>query len=340
LNQADSSTRKSAFTQLPAHSTRAAQLTNPSLDQPEYEANIKSYAWKERRDDRGFSLDFELSHSKSMAFNFSEWLKSNGEGSNSATATLIGKSGRRLQLRKPEAFLAEQVLTQPKVQEWVRTHASICFKSKLGRQKWKCPEIWLCTDVQLVTGGDVQIGNSKSSKVGGGAGGDPGPLFGAPPGVAKVGVEGSYEHSESIGNDFGYDDERVWAAQFMEVTIEYGSEEDAALTFKENRAIPKTVLKFGLKQIEDLAARGIRSGTGEDPSAEMMPNLIGRVTVTGSDNVMEEESDGDCPDIVLNDVPYVSAAQDVHWEMYKEYSLYLAQAAARRRSQSPETARQ
>ncbi|KAF2417677.1 hypothetical protein EJ08DRAFT_684027 [Tothia fuscella] len=304
------------------------------LGPDEYESNIRKYAWKERRDDRGFSLDFELSNSNSMGVNFSEWLKFNGEHNKTSKATLVGKSGRRLQIRKPEKFLKDEVIKQNEVQEWIRTHASICFKGKFGHHKWKCPEIWMCTGVQLVTGGDVQTGNSKGSKIGGGAGGDPGPLVGAPPGVLKVGVEGSHENSETIGTDFGYDDERVWAAQFMEISIEYGNEEDPALTEKEKRSLPRTILNLNLQQIEDLAARGIRSGVKEDQKASTTPCLVGRVTVK---ETLDDDDEGEeaCPDLVVSDIPYVMAAHDVHWDMYKECSMYLDVAAARKRSQSP-----
>lgn len=275
-----------------------------------------------------------MAKDSSFALKFSDWVKVEADANSSLKATLEGKSGRRLKIKKPETFLRDEVIKQEGVQEWIRTHASISYKGLFGHHKWKAPEIWMVTGVQLVTGGDVQAGTKASTHGGAGAGGDAGLAFGAPPGVAAVSAEASHGHSEEATNGYGYDDERVWAAQFMEVTIEYGDDEDHTLTAQDGKLIPKTIARFKLEDIADLRARGIRASRdirvqANGKSTPKPPKPIGRVTV--AETTEEDELD----DIHVDDMPYIHALAGTEWDIYNECSQYLADAQSRQRSISP-----
>jgi len=308
-----------------------------SLEQEEYEEHVSKWIRREQKDERGCSLDFELSKDTSLALKFSDLMKAEGNANSTVTATLEGKSGRRLKIKKPEKFLRDEVMAQEGVQEWIRTQASISFKGHFGMHKFKAPEIWMVTGIQLITGGDVHVGSSRSVSGTVGASADVGPAFGAPPGLASIGAEASHGHNSEANNAYGYDDERVWAAQFMEVKIEYGSAEDKTLKTKDNSLVPATITTFQLEDIADLRARGIRASPNLRAQANGQtyvkpPKPVARVVVSGED---EEESDSEDDEIQLGDQPYIKMLKNTDWEMYNECSQYLADARTRRRSITP-----
>lgn len=288
------------------------------MDQDEYESLIKPYSWKEQRDDRGVSLDFAISKETAAGFHFSEWLHLEGEATGKVAAVLEGEAGRRLKLRSPQKFLKEKVMSQEGCDEWIRTQASISFKGKFGHHKWKAPEIWMVTGLQLVRGGDVYAAGSRDKKFEAGVGGDPSLAAGLPPGTLKIKAEAGRETSEEANNGYGFDDERVWAAQFMEIGIEYGDDDDPALQ-KQQRAkdmLPKTIADFRLKDIADLKARGIRGLRVE--SDAKVPKPRGRVIID------ENAEDPEDPDgVEMDELPYVHAMKDTSWDDYNDCARYL-----------------
>jgi hypothetical protein len=290
------------------------------LDQAEYEERIKPWIWKEQKDERGFSLDFQVTKDNSMGLKLSDIVKGEANAGSTVSAVLEGKSGRRLKIKKPEKFLRDEVITQTRVQEWIRTQASIAFKGHFGMHKFKAPEIWMVTGVQLVTAGDVQVGSSRSVGASISAHVDPGLAFGAPPGLASVGVHASHNHGSEANHGYGYEDERVWAAQFMEVKIEYGDEEDKTVKAKENKLVPATISTFRLEDIADLKARGIRATQRQRVE---VPKLIGRIVV---EDVDDDDADAESDDLHLSDQPYVEVLKDTDWDMYDECSKYLRDA--------------
>lgn len=311
------------------------------LEQDDYEEHVKKWTRKEQKDEGGCSLDFELSKDTSVALKFSDVLKAEASANSTITATLKGESGRRLKIKKPEKFLREEVIAQEGVQEWIRTQASISFKGHFGMHKFKAPQIWMVTGIQLITGGDVQVGSSRH--VGGklGASGDAGAAFGAPPGMASIGAEAGHGRGSEANNGYSYDDERVWAAQFMEVKIEYGAEEDEALT-KEHKLVPATISTFQLEDIADLKARGIRTNQKQRADSNgqttvKIPKLVGRLVVGNEDD--EDSISEDSDDVQISDHPYIENLKDTDWDMYDECSKYLRDVEMTAVSVSPEPVR-
>ena len=313
--------------------------------QAEYEKAIEPWSTKPQIDTKGYGINFELSKETSMSVKFSEWIKAEGGDDGKVTAILEGDSGRRLRIKeyvnfhkcdqmclgtkcslRTDSFLEESVMKQPGIDKWIRTQASISRKAFFGHQ-FKAPKIWLVTGVQLVTNGDVHTGSSRHTKLGFGAGVDVGLLAGGPPGVGAVEVEGGHEHNAQAGNHFGYEGERVWAAQFMEVSFEFSSTPDP--TDKDH---PKTIAKFQLEDIADLKARGLRAGQdvrlqAEGHSIRPPPPLVARITFAKDRiNVAEKESKA----IQIDDHPYVTSMKDTDWESYNECLKFLADADAER----------
>jgi len=296
----------------------------PSLKQEEYDEHVAPWLRDEQLDERGFRLEFQITSNTSLALQFSDLLKAEGSGHSTTTATLIGASGRRLKIKSPEKFLKEEVIKQPGAQEWIRNQASILFSGWFGNN-FKAPEIWMVTGVQLVTRGNVHVGSSKSISGTLGASGDPGAALGIPPGLTKVGSEARHGHGSEANSGYGYSGERVWAAQFMKVKIEYGTKEDKTLKSLTHKAVPATILSLELEDIADLGARGIR-GTEkerEDANGQMFvkpPKPIGRIVVD------EEEDDSDSDGIKLGDEEYVNSLSGTNWEMHDEALKYLRDA--------------
>lgn len=300
-----------------------------SLDQTQYEEHIKNWTQREQKDERGCRLDFQVSKDSSLAFKFSDLLKAEASANSTIAATLEGKSGRRLKIKKPGQFLRDEVITQDGIQEWIRTQASIAFKGFFGKNKFKAPEIWMVTGVQLVTEGDVFVGSSRSISNTLGASGDPGISFGAPPGMTAIGGEMSYAQGSEANNGYGYEGERVWAAQFMEVKIVYGSEEDKSLKTIGDEPAPATILAFPLVDIADLKSRGIRATQKQRADAQgrplaKLPELVGRIV---ADDIkakdIEDDTSTEDSDIGLGDRFYMESVENTDWEMYDEHTKYL-----------------
>lgn len=203
--------------------------------------------------------------------------------------------------------------------EWIRTQASISYKGKFGYNKWKAPEVWMVTGLQLVSGGDVYAAGSRDKKFEGGVGADPSLAAGLPPGTLKVKAEAGQARGEEANTGYGYEDERVWAAQFMEIELEYGDDDDPALQKRERSKdlLPKTIADFRLKDIADLGAKGIR---GQKTEAELTRPPRRRARIIADE---EAEIPEDAGAIQLDEVPYVSALKGTSWADYNECSRYL-----------------
>lgn len=302
-------------------------LISISLKQNQYEQRIEPWTWEEQKDG-DLSLDFQLSNDSSMAIKFSDFVKAEASANSTVAAVLEGKSGRRLKLKKPVKFLRDEVIAQEGAQEWIRTQASISFKAKFGRPKFKAPEIWMVTGVQLVTEGNVKVGSSKSISTTVGGSGDPGAAFGAPPGTTAIGAEVSHGRESEANTGYSHKDERVWAAQFMEIKIDFGTEADKDLKSKENKPLPAAISTFKLEDIADLKARGIRATQQQRADAngqpfQKSPELVGRIVIGNAND--EDDDSSDSGDIQIGEDSYVGGLDldDADWEMYDECSNYL-----------------
>jgi hypothetical protein len=233
-----------------------------------------------------------------------------------------------LKIKKPEKFLRNEVITQEGAEEWIRTQASISFKARFGLPRFKAPEVWMVTGVQLITGGNVQVGSSRSISGTVGGSGDPGAAFGAPPGTTAIGAEASHGHDSEANTGYSHKDERVWAAQFMEIKFDFGTEADKELKSKERKPLPATISTFRLEDIADLKARGIRATQQQRADAngqpfEKTPDLVGRIVTNSVDD--EDDNSSDCGDIQISENSYLEglSLNDADWEMYNECSKYL-----------------
>ena len=209
-------------------------------------------------------------------------------------------------------------MAQEGCDEWIRTQASISYKGKFGYNKWKAPEVWMCTGLQMVTGGDVYAAGMRDKRFDGAIGVDPSLAAGLPPGTLKVKAEVGHAQGEEAKTTFGFEDERVWAAQFMEIDLEYGDDNDPALQKRERAKdlLPKTIADFRLRDIADLGAKGVR-GVRTNVDAVRPPKRRARILV--DEDAETSEDDG----IQLDEIPYAEALHGTSWADYNECSRYL-----------------
>ncbi|KAJ4297942.1 hypothetical protein N0V90_005841 [Kalmusia sp. IMI 367209] len=297
-------------------------------DQADYETHIRKYTRREELDAKGFSVQFQRSKLKSADISFASFIGLGANRENATTVTLSGTSGRRVKIRRPEAF-CEEVFRQDGVERWIRKHASLAYKSKHGKNRWTAPELWLVTGVQYLTGGEFHFEDNSSNKANAHAGADVGAAANLPPGVLKAQAEARRERKNGAQNEFGHEDERVWAAQFMPVKIEFGTAVDDELSTGRT-SFPKTIAHFHLEDVPDLTLQGFRASQEQaDGERDPPPELIARITGdVESQRVEEANGEGDDEDdsdggIVIDDGPYVHALQNANWAMYEEGMKYL-----------------
>jgi hypothetical protein len=312
------------------------KFNNLSLaKQSDYETHISKFTRREEIDAKGFSVKFQRSHMRSAGLDFSTFLGLGSKRENSVTVTLSGTSGRRVRIRRPEAFL-EEVLKQDGVEQWIRTHATLKHKSKYGNHAWTAPELWLVTGVQYLTGGEYEFEDNATNELSAHGGADIGAAAGGPAGVAKLQAEARHERANGAQNGFGHEDERVWAAQFMTVKIDFGAQASDPSLSSERSWVPKTIKTIYLEDVKDLEFQGVRAS--REQADEETPELVARITTTAGkrDEGISEEEDSASEEeegFVVDDGPYVIALQNANWEMYNKYNNYLAQRAAQRTRQ-------
>ncbi|KAE9975499.1 hypothetical protein EG328_003158 [Venturia inaequalis] len=190
--------------------------------------------------------------------------------------------------------------------KWIRTQASISCKAFFGHQ-FKAPKIWLCTGVQLATNGDVHTGSARHNRASVGAGVYAGAIAGGPPGVLVAQTEGGHARGAEAGSHFGYEGERVWAAQFMEVSFKFSSALDP-----EDKDHSKTIAKIQLEDVADLKTRGLRASQD--------------ITISE-----EKEDVTETKGIRIDDHPYVKLMKITEWASYNECLKFSADADASER---------
>ncbi|OCL13544.1 hypothetical protein AOQ84DRAFT_436266 [Glonium stellatum] len=287
----------------------------------EYWSQIKQWT-EEEQSDTPYSLTFEASKSWLIGAAAFSALHADADREGNAYATIEGSSGRRLQIAKPLKFFKDEVFTQLGVEDWIREQLSIKFTARWKNGSWKAPDIWLVTGIQLITGGTVLVGSSKNSSQSVGAKIDAGIMQGMPTGQDLVSVQGSHKTAAGTTTQYGHQDERVWAAQFMQLIVEFRKSNE--------KGAPDSMI-VSLKEIEDLGEDKVRddespnrqSGEAQDGSdinntGEHVAEIVG----VGSETASEEEK-AKSTDFEVSDRSYEEAMEGIDWVKYDEHSKYL-----------------
>ncbi|KAJ2975835.1 hypothetical protein NUW58_g8249 [Xylaria curta] len=269
--------------------------------------------------------------------------------------SIVGKQARRFQIKKPERFLRQQVLTQPEVKKWIVDRLSISFYARWKHHQktgepWKAPSIWMVTGIHLISDGCVHSGWNVGLNVQGSISADPGTLTGGPPtGTSVADVQGSLRKSVQMENIYGQCrkklGERVWCAQFMELAVEFtnGPRRDESQGWHTRLFAEKEIEVLQLRQVEDLGVSGVRRRAtlkNSPPSLSIdwkkhEAMIVGLQTTgedtdeiaTAEDDTAKpmERSDNDEPldKMVVADLPYNQSLSRQDWEMFEEYLAYM-----------------
>jgi hypothetical protein len=211
-------------------------------------------------------------------------------------------------------------MTQSGIDKWICEHASIEHKSLYGGKGWKAPKIWMVTGLQYVTDGTMHSKTSASRKAGGLVSADASLAVNTPPETLKVNAKANHEKTNGTSVDMKNKGERVWAAQFMPVSIEYGFEPDGV----PSASRPKTIAHFELQEVEDLKARGTRDydEKGDVQPSSPVPNLVGRIVLPKSKK-RDLGNDYADDDFVIDDTEYVANVKGTDWETYNRCKVWF-----------------
>jgi hypothetical protein len=213
--------------------------------------------------------------------------------------------------------------------------------------EWRAPHIWVCTGIQLIENGDVRLETSAGRKIEGSVTVNPGMLTTAIPNTpAVVELGASSEHTTATSTNYGYTKERIWAAQFFRLDVDYLARGKGTDNDKATQAIT-------LIEIEDLGAAAIRrdttaenvagvSGTNdrekEDASKVVDNNDSGARDATivgligpdihdknsGAAHTEERKTDKNkSTEISIDDAVYSRALKGVDWNQYEKYSNWV-----------------
>ncbi|KAF8860763.1 hypothetical protein BDZ45DRAFT_298246 [Acephala macrosclerotiorum] len=224
---------------------------------------------------------------------------------------VCGMSGRRLQVKRPESFLNEVVLSSPKAIDWLRRQLSVSramfYSRKMRIGEARYPRIWLLTGIQYIR--EAGIVNTKRQSIEAAVSlsmPPPDPVAAAVSiltGQNGLTLEGEGNMASATNAAYYHKDERVWAAQFTPLDVRFsraGRGDEAGL-----------LSQIQLRSLPDLGSKGVR---GDE--AQNARNAIEEVaSVIGLDVENMKIWDND-PETLLNDM------EDVEWGLLESY-MYL-----------------
>jgi hypothetical protein len=211
---------------------------------------------------------------------------------------ISGNSGRRLQIKRPESFLNEVVLKSEPARAWLANQLSISrhmyYVNRATFGLGKLPHIWLVTGIQYVTSAEVVAIRAQSKKISASANIPiPEPvaaaamILGGQEGVA-VGIENNTTNQTTTS--YHHKDERVWAAQFTQLSVKFSPEPVLA------GSLPAQV---PLHDLVDLKSGGIRNEDRPDApslskeSAEISVLEEGDITQPHGEDLIDQMQDVD-----------------------------------------------
>jgi len=289
----------------------------PKLSQEAYEELITQYTGEPQVDD-DCDLQFAATREWSARLAVPGLANLHVEPTGNVSARIRGRRGHRFEVERPIAFLNDVVMRQPGVGEWIRDPLSAQSKGRLqkGKSIAYLPKIWLCTGVQLISGGRVHYHTGNANHVGGGIEVDPGMVTtGIPTGQTVAELNGHVSHQHDADNRYRHTDERVWAAQWFQIDVKFrprrSEDEEKEMVFKLK---PVEDLKHGVRKFESPDDFETRGQTEED----MPPDIAEIVGL-----VMPEVSTNDTATVDIDERPYADATRNINWELYREYERYL-----------------
>ncbi|KAI8633068.1 hypothetical protein F5Y19DRAFT_287117 [Xylariaceae sp. FL1651] len=326
------------------------EFKDKTLSNKKYWESIKAWTGEPDIDDiKPYVLRFKATTDWALQAKVIDAVSVGAEKTKSRDVSIVGTKARRFQIKKPETFFRQQVLTQPEVKKWITDRLSISFYARWKHHRqtgepWKAPSIWLVTGIHLVSDGRVHSGWDVGFRVEGKASLDAGTIAGGLPTGKKAATVSELSRKEvHMENLYGQSGERIWCAQFMELAVDYTN--GPTRTNSQGwhlRLLPKQQVEvLGLRQVEDLGVSGVRRAATAAKEASSIDwknhqAIIIGLQATGDEEIETAAADGDTdttvenPDndeplekMVVTDLPYNQGLSAQDWEIFQDYLAYL-----------------
>ncbi|KAJ3573595.1 hypothetical protein NPX13_g4641 [Xylaria arbuscula] len=332
-----------------------------SLSEEKYWQSIQPWTGEPEVDDiEPYILRFQATADWAAQAKIIDTAHIGGDKTKTTDVSIVGTHARRYQIKKPEKFLRQQVLTQPEVKKWIVDRLSITFYARWKHHQktgepWKAPSIWLVTGVHLISNAAVHSGWNFGLNVHGGASVDPGTLAAGTPTGKSAEVQSSMSKNVQMENLYGQSGERVWCAQFMELAVDFtnGPRRNEPQGWFTRPFHTKEIEVLQLRQVEDLGVSGVRRRTtamltrkesqprqpsssidwkkhqamivGLQTTGELDTHELAAVTNDDTAATVIDQPDNDEPlsAMVVADLPYNQGLSARDWETFEDYLAYL-----------------
>ncbi|KAI1332041.1 hypothetical protein F5Y16DRAFT_358382 [Xylariaceae sp. FL0255] len=319
------------------------EFREKSLNSEKYWETIQQWTGEPEVDDiEPYILEFQASTEWALQAKVLDAAGVGADKSRARDVSIVGTKARRFQIKKPERFLFEQVLTQPDVKKWIADRLSISFWARWQHHRktgepWQAPSIWLVTGVILISDGRVHSGWNVGHGIEAHAGVDAGLIAGGvPTGHHAAKLHGSVSHNVQMSNLYGQSGERVWCAQFMKLAVDFtnGPKESLWKGWHLRLFPQQQVELLGLRQVENLGPSGVRRSTqSKAPLSIDWKNhqaivkgleTIGAKTDTDVEAAPEYvEADQPLDKMVVSDLPYDERLSAQDWDTFQDYLTYV-----------------
>jgi len=180
-----------------------------------------------------------------------------------------GEFGRRFEVEENVDFLLDVVMKSPGAQTWLQNKLSsswyMRFFNRRRGQSTHTPKIWVCTGIQLVGGAHARTKSENAREFTWGAKLNSGMITsGIPGGPDIIDLKTSYTKESGVETGYYHDDERIWAALFFPLDVEYIKPGATVLDPPADKEKPakehhhKVPIVIGLEELEDLGSSAIR----------------------------------------------------------------------------------
>ncbi|PYI35499.1 hypothetical protein BP00DRAFT_453881 [Aspergillus indologenus CBS 114.80] len=177
-------------------------------------------------DETKCALNLSASHEWLAGANYLDIsLQETDEGGN-VEVRLEGQQSRRVTIRNPDLFLEQVILPSAEAKRWLATQLTVSrtmhYLSRAILGTARQPRIWLLTGLQYIATARIKAGWSHSPHV---LTGIPGPTL-DPTVAALTGLSDAGDQELHVGIEAGRStgddpEEKIWAAQFMELKVKY-----------------------------------------------------------------------------------------------------------------------
>ncbi|EEA20084.1 conserved hypothetical protein [Talaromyces marneffei ATCC 18224] len=237
---------------------------------------------------------------------------------------VTAKSGQKITLKDPKAFLTTQILPNPKARSTLKLWLSSARSDYVMNMRWaRRPKIWFLTGLYLLSGARTIVRKSSSTHIDVGLSSA---IVGALGGV-PIGGSVSLGQGDMWEMTMGMEEEHVWAAQYRLIDAKYISASTSATKQNEEMALPPTMSLY--KDILSVrnkrtASQISRDAADVDVELGLEPLIHDSADLT-TDAVVDAVPPNRAAEVITI-VPEEAEEEEESEEAFKEYEKRLEEA--------------